>query len=123
MIDVYIFSDRADAADEYRLGVITLEYREDRLNATLAPTDGWWDEGRHGEIVRDVPEGQYDLEQGEASRIDVEYIIRHENLYVRAHVDALSATRDVKEANAVLHTLLAAFLDETAGHLTLTMEE
>jgi hypothetical protein len=116
---IKVFRDQADVAAEYRMGTGGFELRQESLNATLGPAEGWWDEGEYSESVQ---ERTYGMNNGDVTvtYIVVAYIVYHDNLYLEAHLDALAQTEEVDEVTIVLHQMVRALLDEAVGLLDLT---
>jgi hypothetical protein len=113
-----VFQDVADAANAYRLGALGFEEDREPLDATVASSRGWWDQGQSREYVQN--EGRSEDIAIDLYGIDVAYVVRHENLYMEAHLDALVYLEDVGEVSDVLHDMVRALMEETVSHLTLT---
>lgn len=121
-VSLSVYFEVEDAVDNYdQLARGRIEHHAERVpGASTAEVTGWWHTGVSLELPEELDPDNYTLGDFEVTSVGVEWLVRHENLVANVYARGLAPTDDSAEAAAVLHDVVAAMLDESVDHLTLT---
>lgn len=119
------YDELPDAAEEYHSAVDSFRmHSEGEPQSVIGPASGWWDEGYYAQNTNPADVTQYDVDpETEATRVDVDYAVRHHNLLIWATMYASFPPEDVEDAYPLLHDMVRTWMDEARTYLTLSDED